>query len=187
MNKIPPYISSQGDLEWKDLTPSSPKDEGYYGQVLKGTTIKHGRGIQYNTWDEANTGTSDMHFKGYYRNFITYNPTTGCPTKNDSFSKSTTIGNGKLTYPIGLLTADELILAGGGANDYMNSDKSVWTMTPGTFGNTGGGARNYSFNLVLESISPINSNYSVRPVISLKKGTEYKSGDGSVTSPFIVE
>ena len=52
LNKVPPYVT-QGELEWKELIPRNPYDEGYYGQVKKGTTTKHGRGIQYNTWDDG--------------------------------------------------------------------------------------------------------------------------------------
>ena len=38
-----------------------------------------------------------------------------CPQKNDAFTvNDTTKGNGALTYSIGLLTADEVALAGGG-------------------------------------------------------------------------
>ena len=97
LNKIPPYISAQGDLEWKDLSPSSPKDEGYYGQVLKGTTIKHGRGIQYNTWDDGkhfyigNFENNRRSGKGYLLNENFVNDYEG-EFKNDKYD-----GFGKLT------------------------------------------------------------------------------------------
>ena len=40
-------------------------------------------------------------------------PTLKCTNNNDKFTKSTTIGNGKLTKMIGLITSDEVIYAGG--------------------------------------------------------------------------
>ena len=39
-------------------------------------------------------------------------PSLVCANTNDKFTVSSTNGNGKLTYPVGLITLDEVVLAG---------------------------------------------------------------------------
>ena len=58
-----------------------------------------------------------------------------CSQKNDAFTVSdTTNGNGVLTYPVGLLSTDEIVLAGGwSANNsgyYLYSGQSLWGSSP---------------------------------------------------------
>ena len=59
--------------------------------------------------------------------------------KNDNFSVTeTTNTNGKLDYPIGLITADEVALAGGKYNEknenfWLRTNGYFWTMTPSLF------------------------------------------------------
>lgn len=62
-------------------------------------------------------------------------PTLKCANNNDKFTKSTTIGNGKLTKMIGLITSDEVIYAGGNSGTYnqeyyLYSGDWYWTMAP---------------------------------------------------------
>ncbi|MDD4187345.1 MAG: hypothetical protein PHX04_01035, partial [Bacilli bacterium] len=58
-------------------------------------------------------GTSKTHYAAYYRLSTKKSPTLKCGLKNDRFTKNdTTIGNGALTYPIGLISADETSMAG---------------------------------------------------------------------------
>ena len=64
-----------------------------------------------------------------------------CSQKNDSFTvDDTTKGNGALTYPVGLITVDEVIAAGGytynfpsNYNYYLYTGSSYWTMSPSDF------------------------------------------------------
>ena len=58
-----------------------------------------------------------------------------CPQKNDAFTVSdTTNGNGALTYPVGLLSTDEIVLAGGWNEEnsgyYLYSGQSWWASSP---------------------------------------------------------
>ena len=63
-------------------------------------------------------------------------PTLKCANNNDKFTKSTTIGNGKLTRMIGLITSDEVMYAGGISWNniikeyYLYSGVWYWTMAP---------------------------------------------------------
>ena len=54
------------------------------------------------------------------------NPILTCANANDKFSTTTTKGNGKLSYPVGLITADEVNMAG--VNNYLNN-KSYYLYT----------------------------------------------------------
>ena len=64
-----------------------------------------------------------------------------CPQKNDAFTVSDiTNGNGALTYPVGLLSTDEILLAGGGT-------KKIVAITY-TQGSTGGLPRRISSMVV---------------------------------------
>ena len=58
-----------------------------------------------------------------------------CPQQNDAFTVSdTTKGNGALTYPIGLLSTDEIVLAGGwnasNSGYYLYSGQVWWASSP---------------------------------------------------------
>ena len=103
-------------------------------------------------------------------------------------------GNGDLTYPIGLLTADELIFAGGASSGDMGStyltknisaNSGIWTMTPiGWYYNDGN--THVAFNAENIIISYTSSHYYLRPSIALK-GNVSISGSGSASDPFVVK
>ena len=117
-------------------------------------------------------------------------PSFDCPS-NDAFTVSAANGNGKLIYPVGLLTEDELTLAGHGINGYSdntylyNGNSSSWSMTPYSF------HQNNALNLVWNTrtgYADVNISYgSVRPVISIIPGTIISDGDGSENSPWVLE
>ena len=124
-------------------------------------------------------------------------PSVSCPNKNDSFTVvETETGNGALTYPIGTLTADEVILAGGqdSENDsyYLYTNYTWWTMSPYSYVGTVNNSRNFIVNSN-GSLGNIYTGYSwggVRPSISLKPNVKIvKGGDGSSATPyeFVVE
>ena len=145
-------------------------------------------------------------------NYITYtrldwngdganaNPTYDCADSHDAFSASNT--DAKLTYPIGLMTADEINIAGGLANNnapayyYLNSaggsvTGSTWWWSLSPLG--WDGDFSYLWNVDGSgdpgrlSCDYVNVEGGVRPVISLKGDLIWKSGDGSSTSPYEVE
>lgn len=118
-------------------------------------------------------------------------PSLKCNNKNDAFSvKETNFSNGDLTYPIGLLTADEVAFAGGvfgpaTTNYYLyeNASKySWWTMTPDKFDKT------TYLSMVndggIASQSGLTS-LGVRPVITIT-GNLIVSGNGTKTNPYKV-
>lgn len=116
-------------------------------------------------------------------------PTLKCANNNDKFTKSTTIGNGKLTKMIGLITSDEARYAGGTSSDnkeyYLYSGKYYWTMTPYWYasGNAGVYCVGYRGDLYNRGVSGYDG--AVRPVVSLKSDA-ISGGSGTAESPFLV-
>ena len=117
-------------------------------------------------------------------------PTLKCTNNSDKFTKSTTIGNGKLTKMIGLITSDEVIYAGGksGTNNqeyYLYSGAWYWTMAP--YSSASGNAYVYGVNGPGDlSVSNVNFTVgAVRPVVSLKSDA-ISRGSGTAASPFLV-
>ena len=127
------------------------------------------------------------------------NPTYNCANIKDAFSGSNS--EAKLIYPIGLMTADEINIAGGlafnnaSAYYYLNSSggsitgsEHWWALTP-FFWN-----RYYSYDcFVYASDCPgrlggvgVDQSIGIRPVISLKSCALWSSGNGSSSSPYEV-
>ena len=133
-------------------------------------------------------GTTDTYYAAETR---IYNgtPTLKCANNNDKFTKSTTIGNGKLTKMIGLITSDEVMYAGGKSGTanqeyYLYSGALYWTMAPYSYASGGAGVGfvdGYGF-LGLDNVDRTRA---VRPVVSLKSDA-ISGGSGTVASPFLV-
>ena len=115
-------------------------------------------------------------------------PTLACET-NDTFSVNR--GNGELTYPIGLITADEANMAGGITGSvnslyYLYSGTTYWTMSPSHFGLwfSADEFSVYSTGGVGDSSAGIG--YGVRPVINLNTDNLTFTGSGTAQDPFVV-
>ena len=68
--------------------------------------------------------TSDnTYFGAYTRLYTNKTPSYDCTATEDKFTVDSTVGNGKLTYPIALMTADEISYAGG---IYGNYNANAW-------------------------------------------------------------
>ena len=136
-------------------------------------------------------GADYTDYGARYRLMINKIPTLECVNENDRFTVSSENGNGALTYPIALLTADEIAYAGiidgreNKNNYYLDNADLWWTMSPNYFYSYY--ARVYFLNTT-DSLSYSNSSNSVgvRPSISLKKGTKVESGEGTVENPYVI-
>ena len=152
-----------------------------YEQYLSDTLFCNDRSLRRGT----GTGTSVTDYRPH-----SGNKTLKCSQQNDRFTvDDEVIGNGALTYPVGLLTIDEGYLAGGpwvsNSGYYLYTGNDYWTMSPHRFN----GAFPYvdfvtSTGGVTSSDTVFNS-YGVRPVLNLKSGS-LKSGSGTATDPFLV-
>ena len=139
---------------------------------------------------DAGTGRSD--FSAYNR-YKKRSPSIECPNESrDGFTVSANSGgNGKLTYPVGLLTADEIMLAGGKNSDnknyYLYTGQNYWFLSPSNFYDyyaIGFIVTSYGF---LDYYNVVSTSYGARPSIVLSKGTRYSSGDGTVYYPYVIE
>jgi len=137
-----------------------------------------------------------------------YSGTNGASTA-DKFTASTSTGNGKLTNPVALMTADEVAFAGGkyGTNApayyyYNAAGGSVtgstwwWTMSPSYFNWLSssssstyasvfvvGGSGSFPGRL---SYDRVNYTRVVRPVVSLKSSVLVTGGTGTASDPYEV-
>ena len=113
-----------------------------------------------------------------------------CPRQLDKFSVSVDNGNGALTYPVGMITAEEMAYAGGVFNIantsyYLYNGVYNWFLSPDVF-------TTVSPNVfLLFSGGEIGSAYCsvsfyIRPLISLKQDTVLFGGNGTAIEPFIV-
>ena len=163
-----------------------------YTSMLEDTPFCNDRTIgTLGGWDpNGGSTTSALHFSPYNREYTTYIPSLTC-TKNDSFTVSSTIGNGKLTYPVGLLTSDETMLAGGkesapNSTYYLYTGQKYWLVSANRwYYSSAYGFFVYSTG-ALSDDNVYNANGG-RPVVSLKPGTQFSGGDGTSGDPFTVE
>ena len=149
-----------------------------------------------------NTGSTAFYYGGYTRLITHKAPTYDCTDTNDKFTVDTSTGNGKLTYPIALMTADEVSFAGGVYRTkaetwyYYNSAKgsstgSTWWWLLSSYRWNGSYA--YVFGVGGSSIPgrlddrDVNYTNGVRPAISLKSCTLYSTGNGSASDPYTIK
>ncbi len=136
-------------------------------------------------------GTIKTYYGTYNRLIDNKSPGLICPKTNDKYTVSTSnIGNGVLRNPVGLITADEVAMAGavwGSSNSsyYLYTGQAYWTMSPHNFN----GSYAYVFD-VYSNGNMFNGNvsgaYGVRPVVSLKSDITFSDGDGSYDTPWVV-
>ena len=122
------------------------------------------------------------------------NPILKCININNDFFtvNESSIGNKSLTYPIGLITSDEVIFAGGKggtANQdyYLYTGQNYWTISPYFFDDFNVSA--YVFGVSTEgwlSSANIGSIRGVRPVINLSADVSL-TGTGTMSDPYVVE
>lgn len=134
------------------------------------------------------------YFNGYTRLVITNPaaPTLKCSSDiNDRFSSTTSKGNGLLKYPIALITADEVALAGGkndtvNENYYLRTNGYFWTMTPAHYfaSNSFANVMNVIPDGALHQWGIVSNTAGIRAVINLSSNVKISSGDGSIENPF---
>ncbi len=140
--------------------------------------------------------SSTIYYAGYGRlvqNSSSVNPTFKCSNSNDLYTTSSSSkGNKKLANPIGLITADEAVMAGaswssGNSSYYLYNNANYWTMSPYDF--IASSSRAYVFYVSSDGILSwhrVNSAApGVRPVINLSADVKV-TGSGTSSDPFVV-
>ena len=160
----------------------------------------------------GNTSYSSYGDLGYGKNKTLYgaahratyysknpNPSLVCQNQNDKFTMSSQNGNGKLTYPVGLITLDEVVLAGFNTyysnesdykdtTNYLCTNSDYWTFSPVLMYADGAARVGYVYSAGYVGVDRVDSASGVRPVVSLISGTLVNSnGDGTSANPYVVQ
>ena len=117
-------------------------------------------------------------------------PNYKCPVVDDKFSTTTSKGNGKLSFPVGLITADELTFAGlpsGRLNDsfYLYTSDDYWAGSPYAFIYS---STSFGFHVFYDGTldySGVYDNYGIRPVVSLSSESKLL-GSGTYNDVYTV-
>ena len=148
----------------------------------------------WNKNNYINDGTDEenkLNFGGFVR-AINGTPSLTCTNDADKFTTSTSNGNGKNTYPVGLITLDESLLAGfawdqDDESTYLYNGNVWWSMSP-TLISVG-----LDYIGVLHSMADnVNTTYTsgvaggVRPVITLNNNAKIDGGNGTGDNPFTI-
>ena len=135
---------------------------------------------------------STTFYGSHNRNVDKMSPSLKCAQANDKFKVSN--ASAKLDYPVALITADELAMAGGvyntsNTNYYLYNGQYQWSLSPWAFDPQNSTADVW-FVTPSGSLAPwrrvINS-FGVRPVINLTADTLITKGDGSSLNPFVIK
>ena len=160
-----------------------------YTSKLADETFCNDRSISSGTGYKTDSYT----FHGAYnRNVVRRKPSLKCAQANDKFKVSN--ASAKLDYPVALITADELAMAGGvyntsNTNYYLYNGQYQWSLSPGGF-------YPYSSYAYVWRVDPsgglgpwygVTGSFGVRPVINLKADTLITKGDGSSLNPFVIK
>ena len=138
------------------------------------------------------TGTTTTYYGAYIRLVNSNkNPTFECKNESDLYTTSgSEQGNQSLTYPIGLITADEVAYAGGvyptnNTSYFLYTGQHYWTMSPYGF-NYGNAYVLYVYLNGRLSDAGMDDTLGVRPVINLKANVQITEGNGSSSNPYVI-
>ena len=120
----------------------------------------------------ASTGTGYFYGANGRVWNIPVSPDYKCPVADDKFTTTAANGNGKLTYPVGLITTDELSFAGLPAEEtnnsfYLHTGANYWAGSPFRFAD---GYSAYEFFMGFNGYlngDDVNDGYGARGVVSL--------------------
>ncbi len=151
-----------------------------YDNYIEDTIFCNDRSIHaLNGWNPNGGSTTE------YLQFKEYNLTSdlSCTNTTDRFSVSNP--SATLTYKVGLLSSPEMNILNN--ENVRKTGKGYWLASPYYF--------NIAYCAYCRVVYDDGSMYSfsvtyvrgVRPAISLKPGTEYASGTGSMADPYVVE
>ncbi|MCI6763871.1 hypothetical protein MSH26_03325 [bacterium] len=207
--KLTSYTDKLADTIWcndkstvKDVTVNIFESEN--GVLNKDSMVYNGLGYQKEKTVYGSTiRNMGVEQRGEENSTYGTGPSLICPKDNDGgklseFTVDDTVnGNGNLDYKIGLLTVDEIVLAGmvGMNNNYdensvtsylrNNANYYYWTLSPYVF--------YFDLALVWRSggVGRLNADYvgysrALRPVVSLKSATTISGGTGTASSPFVI-
>ena len=147
--------------------------------------------MQDSDFTGAGIGKEKTMYGARNRLYVSNQPSLECKRENDRFTVSEENGNGALTYPIALLTADEMAYAGAVYNQdnrsyYLYNNDWWWSLSPTYYFMGSANVFNVYPTGVLNGYY-VDRTHNVRPAVSLKRGVKVTSeGDGTIENPYIV-
>ena len=152
------------------------------------------------------SASSKFNFASYYRmdmdtNGAKANPSYNCTDIRDAFSVDNT--SAKLSYPVSLMTADEIVFAGGVVYKSMDTpyawfiSNSVgtqiisdwWSLSPVNWVDSDSGSYFWYCGTDSDNLMDryVSSTSAVRPAISLKSCVKTSGGDGTSSNPYTIK
>ena len=191
-------MEHQDRVPMKNSTIKTTVDEWYeshikgteYESYISDTLFCNDRSLGSNT----DSSYSQLAYGTERTKYRLYNSINGvtltCVQQNDRFTvNDESIGNGDLTYPIGLLTTDEAYLAGGYRSNsgyYLYTGNYYWTMSPYYFNGSYAYVRYVDSSGSASSYCSVYLSRGVRPVINLKPNS-LNTGDGTASNPYQIQ
>ena len=197
------YMYSEGGIE--NSTSSMIKNylEDWYANYtdLNKTGTKITDQIFCNDRIVSKLDPPNTYYGAHGRLYSNKKPILTCPTTSDKFTVNTSNGNGALTYPVGLITADEVAMAGGVYNSgkssggvynsgnssyYLYTNQYYWAGSPYLF--DVGGDKAYLFHVYADGrlhYSNVLYKGGVRGVVSLSSESKLL-GSGTYNDVYIV-
>ena len=185
------------DNWYADYTNLNANDTKITDQILcndrtASTTAVAYSTTNYTTLTSWNSSGTTYYYGGDGRINLDKNPMLTCPVDSDRFTvnKINGKGNSALTYPVGLITIDELEMAGnnwGVSNTsyYLYTGDGYWSGTPDFFRTLNALEFIVSDDGSLSSNDVYYSSYGIRPVVSLSSESKLL-GSGTYNDVYTV-
>ena len=145
----------------------------------------------YTTLTSWNSTGLDYYYGARGRLNNSKSPILTCPEESDKFTVNTSNGNGALTYPVGLITADEVAMLGGkfetgNSTYYLYTNQYYWLGSPDSFASTDTTAHEFDLSSSgLLGIDYVSYAGGARPVVSLSSKAKL-SGNGTYDDVYTV-
>jgi len=176
----------------------------YPANLTAYTSKLSGNTVFCNNRQISNYGNGTYKNQGYgifptlygYTRFWEYagssiSPALACPNADDRFTVDSSKGNGLQSAPVGLITADEVSMAGGKTGTqntmyYLYTGHVYWTMSPSIFDiNADANVMSVAASGVLSN-NIVDGGYGIRPVINIDPSNLTFSGSGTYDDPYEV-
>ena len=174
------------------------QDKGYGDYVADAIYCSDRQVVSFPEMGLTGNGTgTQMTAYGFFGRFslleegrpTNFTPSLKCAQENDRFTTTTSLGNGDLTYPVGLLTIDEANMAGGDIVNmssnysyYLYTGDYYWLFSPYYFSSDSAYVWDVGDTGDLYA-AYVDGSLGLRPVISLKSNITF-SGNGTMNNPF---
>ena len=176
-------------------------DKGYGSYISNAVGFCGDRNLPAGVWGTNDNGdgvnnTPQTSIFGAYARYAKNVAQFTCPEPSRDLytTADSSIGNKALTYPVGLITYDELVFAGMDQRhinklSWAYSTQHYWTMSPSYFDATKGTALEWHLGNSGD-LGPwwsVDLSLGARPVINLKADVRISGGTGTANEPYVID